>query len=66
MRTLQRRPSTVAGVTDVLGSIDDPAVVARALDGAEGVVHLAAKVSLAGDPAEFRTVNVEGTRTAPR
>ncbi|MFD1339050.1 NAD-dependent epimerase/dehydratase family protein [Microbacterium lemovicicum] len=62
VRTLQRRPSTVAGATDVLGSIDDPAVVARALDGAEGVVHLAAKVSLAGDPAEFRTVNVEGTR----
>ncbi|MFS0733916.1 NAD-dependent epimerase/dehydratase family protein [Microbacterium sp. 1P10UB] len=62
VRTLQRRPSTVAGATDVLGSIGDAAVVARALDGAEGVVHLAAKVSLAGDPAEFRTVNVEGTR----
>ncbi|GAA1422679.1 NAD-dependent epimerase/dehydratase family protein [Agrococcus citreus] len=74
VRTLQRRPSGVPGVTDVLGSLTDPAVVARAVAGAgagdepgaegsvEGVIHLAAKVSLAGDPAEFRTVNVEGTR----
>ncbi len=63
VRTLQRRPSEVPGVTDVLGSITDPAHVARAMDGVEGVVHLAAKVSLAGDPSEFRAVNVEGTRT---
>ncbi|MDN3494391.1 NAD-dependent epimerase/dehydratase family protein [Planococcus sp. APC 4015] len=63
VRTLQRRPSRVDGVTDVLGSITDPEAVSRALEGAEGVVHLAAKVSLAGDPAEFRTVNVGGTRT---
>lgn len=63
VRTLQRRPSRVAGVTDVLGSVTDPDAVARAVDGVQGVVHLAAKVSLAGDPAEFRAVNVEGTRT---
>ncbi|WP_072314922.1 NAD-dependent epimerase/dehydratase family protein [Agrococcus sp. Marseille-P2731] len=63
VRTLQRRPSTVPGVTDALGSITDAGHVARTLRGAEGVVHLAAKVSLAGDPGEFRTVNVEGTRT---
>ncbi|MGC5170500.1 NAD-dependent epimerase/dehydratase family protein [Microbacterium sp. DT81.1] len=63
VRTLQRRPSGVDGATDVLGSITDPADVARAIDGAEGVVHLAAKVSLAGAPEEFRAVNVEGTRS---
>lgn len=62
VRALQRRPSRVAGVTDVLGSITDSAAIARLVEGADGVVHLAAKVSLAGDPAEFRAVNVEGTR----
>lgn len=62
VRTLQRRPSGVVGVTDVLGSITDPLHVARAVDGAEGIVHLAAKVSLAGPTEEFRAVNVEGTR----
>lgn len=63
VRTLQRRPSQVPGATDALGSVTDAALVARALEGAEGVVHLAAKVSLAGDPADFRRVNVDGTRT---
>ena len=62
VRTLQRRPSEVDGATDVLGSITDPETVHRAVEGAEGVVHLAAKVSLAGAPEEFRAVNVEGTR----
>ncbi|MCR2791657.1 NAD-dependent epimerase/dehydratase family protein [Microbacterium sp. zg.Y625] len=62
VRSLQRRPSHVDGVTDILGSITDPEAVGRLVDGAEGVVHLAAKVSLAGDPAEFHEVNVEGTR----
>ncbi|TDN92246.1 NAD-dependent epimerase/dehydratase family protein [Microbacterium sp. BK668] len=63
VRTLQRRPSSVAGAADILGTVTDGDAVARALDGADGVVHLAARVSLAGDPAEFRHVNVEGTRT---
>jgi 2-alkyl-3-oxoalkanoate reductase len=69
VRALQRRPSRVPGVTDVLGSVTDASHVARAMAGSggddsiEGVVHLAAKVSLAGDPADFRRVNVEGTRT---
>lgn len=63
VRTLQRRPSRVDGATDILGSVSDRDAVARLVDGAEGVVHLAAKVSLAGDPAQFRAVNVEGTRT---
>ncbi len=62
VRTLQRRPSGVDGATDILGTITDSEVVARAVDGADGVIHLAAKVSLAGDPAEFERVNIDGTR----
>ncbi|MCB7137277.1 NAD-dependent epimerase/dehydratase family protein [Cellulosimicrobium marinum] len=62
VRTLQRRPSGVPGVEDVLGSVTDPAAVARAVEGVDAVVHLAAKVSLAGEPAEFHAVNVDGTR----
>lgn len=61
VRTLQRRPSGVDGATDLLGSITDREAVEHAVDGAEGVVHLAAKVSLAGDPDAFHAVNVEGT-----
>ena len=63
VRTFQRRPSGVVGVDDALGSLTSPADVARAVEGVDAVVHLAAKVSLAGDPAEFAAVNVEGTRT---
>lgn len=63
VRTLQRRPSGVEGVTDILGSVTDPSTVESAIDDVEGVVHLAAKVSLSGDPDDFRRVNVEGTRT---
>jgi nucleoside-diphosphate-sugar epimerase len=63
VRTFQRRPSGVERVSDVLGTMTDPAAVQRAVEGVEAVVHLAAKVSLAGDPADFERVNVEGTRT---
>jgi nucleoside-diphosphate-sugar epimerase len=66
VRTFQRRPSGVSGVQDVAGTMTDPAAVARAVDGVDAVVHLAAKVSLAGDPADFARVNVEGTRTLLR
>lgn len=61
VRTLQRRASGVPGAKDVQGSVTDPAAVARAVEGVDAVVHLAAKVSLAGEPAEFHAVNVEGT-----
>jgi 2-alkyl-3-oxoalkanoate reductase len=63
VRTLQRRPSGVEQATDFLGSITDPEIVAQAVDDADGIVHLAAKVSLAGHSDEFRAVNVEGTRS---
>jgi nucleoside-diphosphate-sugar epimerase len=63
VRTFQRRPSGVDRVADVLGTMTDAAAVGHAVDRVEAVVHLAAKVSLAGDPADFERVNVEGTRT---
>ena len=63
VRTLQRRPSGLTGATDVLGSVTDASAVAQAVAGTDAVVHLAAKVSLAGEPAEFEQVNVDGTRT---
>ncbi|TFD48041.1 NAD-dependent epimerase/dehydratase family protein [Cryobacterium sp. Hh11] len=68
VRTFQRRPSGVAGVEDVHGSITTPADtpyagLAYAVSGMDAVVHLAAKVSLTGDPDEFAAVNVGGTRT---
>ncbi len=62
VRTFQRRPSGVAGVTDELGTVTDPDALVRAVAGVDAVVHLAAKVSLAGDPGDFRRVNVDGTR----
>jgi nucleoside-diphosphate-sugar epimerase len=58
----QRRPASIPGVPDILGSVSDPAAVVRAVVGADAVVHLAARVSLAGDPAEFSAVNVDGTK----
>ncbi|QKS13403.1 NAD-dependent epimerase/dehydratase family protein [Curtobacterium sp. Csp1] len=63
VRTLQRRPSGVEGVTDVLGSVTDTDTVRAAVADVDAVVHLAAKVSLAGDPADFARVNVTGTQT---
>ncbi|PPH84263.1 NAD(P)-dependent oxidoreductase [Rathayibacter sp. AY1D9] len=62
VRTFQRRPSGVAGVEEARGSLADPRAVEEAVDAAEGVVHLAAKVSLAGDPGDFDRVNIDGTR----
>ncbi|GAA4283530.1 NAD-dependent epimerase/dehydratase family protein [Brevibacterium daeguense] len=61
--TLQRRASLVDGAQDHLGSVSDPEVVGLAMAGQDAVIHLAAKVSMAGDPAAFEQVNIEGTRT---
>lgn len=60
--TFQRRPSGVEGVTDRLGSMTSRSDLDRAVDGVDAIVHLAAKVSLAGRPEEFHAVNVDGTR----
>lgn len=62
VRCFQRRPAGVRGAEEILGSVDDPAAVERAVAGCSSVIHLAAKVSFAGPAAEFHRVNVEGTR----
>ncbi|MWV58517.1 NAD-dependent epimerase/dehydratase family protein [Rathayibacter sp. VKM Ac-2754] len=62
VRTFQRRASGVAGATDARGSLTDPRAVEEAVAGSDAVVHLAAKVSLAGDPGDFDRVNVDGSR----
>lgn len=60
--TFQRRPSGVDGAADFRGSLADDGVLREAVRGAEGIIHLAAKVSFTGRAAEFDEVNVEGTR----
>jgi nucleoside-diphosphate-sugar epimerase len=47
----------------VLGDVADPAVVTRAVDGQDAVLHLAAKVDVTGRWAEYVRANVEGTRS---
>ena len=55
--------ATPAGVERVVGSITEPATVARAMDGCERVFHLAANPNLwAPDPRSFDVVNHQGTR----
>jgi dihydroflavonol-4-reductase len=65
VRVLDLRPLDLApaGVEQVAGSITDPAVVARAVDGCARVFHLAANPNLwAPDPKSFEEVNHQGTR----
>ena len=61
--TLQRRPSGIGGTRDIAASITDAAAVAEAVAEQQAVVHLAAKVSMTGDPADFEAINIAGTRT---
>ncbi|RFA09566.1 nucleoside-diphosphate sugar epimerase [Subtercola boreus] len=63
VRTFQRGVSGVDGALDARGSITDPEAVRAAAEGVDAVIHLAAKVSFAGAPEDFRAVNVEGTRS---
>jgi nucleoside-diphosphate-sugar epimerase len=58
---LQRRPAGL-GLREVLGDVADPDTVRRAVRGHQAVVHLAAKVNVTGAEADYRRVNVEGTR----
>lgn len=57
----QRRPAGIPGVEDRLGSLTDPAAVARAAEGRDAIVHLAAKVSISGPEDEYRAINIGGT-----
>lgn len=58
--TLQRSPAGL-DTHEVLGSVTDVDVVARACAGQDGVIHLAAKVGVTGGWDEFESVNVDGT-----
>lgn len=57
---LQRSPSGL-GTAEVLASLDDGDGLARACEGQDAVVHLAAKVGVVGAWADFERVNVRGT-----
>lgn len=62
VRAFQRRPAEIDGVTDALGSLNSADDVLRATDGADAVVHLAAKVSISGPESEYCAVNIGGTQ----
>ena len=69
VRALLREGRAVpAGVAEVCrGTLEDPSALRRAVEGADAVVHLAARVHVmrdrSPDPLEsFRQVNVEGSR----
>ncbi len=58
---LQRGTSALEGVDEIRGSLADPAAVARATQGQDAVIHMAAKVSVSGPHEDFVEVNVRGT-----
>jgi nucleoside-diphosphate-sugar epimerase len=58
---LQRRPAGL-GLREVLGDVADMDTVRRAVQDQQAVVHLAAKVNVTGAEANYRRVNVDGTR----
>ena len=58
---LQRRPAGL-GLREVLGDVSDEAAVRAAVRGHDAVLHLAAKVNITGAEADYRRVNVDGTR----
>jgi nucleoside-diphosphate-sugar epimerase len=61
---LQRRtaPGLPDEVEQHLGDIADAAVVSAAARRCDGVIHLAAKVGVIGDRADYVSTNVDGTR----
>src|SRR5690625_4758532 len=60
---LQRSESGLDGVQEVRGSVTDSQAVAKAVEGVDSVIHVAAKVSVSGPLEQYQHVNVEGTRT---
>jgi nucleoside-diphosphate-sugar epimerase len=61
VRVFQRGSSGLP-FDEVRGDVADPGALARAVDGVDAVVHLAARVSVAGEWAAFARTNVDGTR----
>jgi nucleoside-diphosphate-sugar epimerase len=53
-------------ITEILGDITDFGALERAMASCGGVVHLAAKVSMAGDWKDFERINVRGTESVLR
>ena len=65
VRVLSRRrhPEVeAAGAFSLTGDIRDYDAVRQAMRGVDTVFHVAAKVGTWGNPGDFRSVNVEGTR----
>lgn len=60
---LQRRPSGIDGVREVLADIADPGAVLAAVAGQDAVLHAAARVGVVGPWSEYERVNVAGTAT---
>ncbi len=59
---MQRTPSGL-DLPEVLGDVADPDAVRTAVDGADAVVHLAARVGVTGTWPQFVRANVTGTAT---
>jgi 2-alkyl-3-oxoalkanoate reductase len=57
---LQRRPSGLA-LREVLADVADRSAMARAAQGQDVVVHLAAKVNVTGAWADYEHANIDGT-----
>ena len=50
------------GIEQRLGDVRDQGALDAALSGCDAVIHLAAKVGVVGDEAEYVAINVDGTR----
>lgn len=67
VRVVVRATAPRAEVEAVRGDVCDPATLGPAFSGAEIVFHLAAKISIVGDPdGSVARVNVEGARNVAR
>lgn len=60
VRAFQRRPGSPV-VDERLGSIEDETAVASAAEGADAILHLAARVGVTGRWLDFEETNVGGT-----
>ncbi len=60
VRAFQRRPASL-DVDERLGSVEDRSAVIAAAEGADAIVHLAARVGVTGRWPDFEATNVGGT-----